>query len=711
MTSAIISNQKGSLLIGLVATLGVFAALGVAVVSMTTGSTFSQLGSDTGTKAFYLAESGVRYLASEFRNASGEVAQDNRLGQVHGQVFTLDGEGSFRLQVFPWYMRTTSAPSGTSLQAQFPGGAPAGMAIPANGHLRIRNESTQILSSPLQFTGHSLSGNSITFTMTANLPSGYDANSNVSLVGRSPNAATNLVRTGTLTLASGSGGVFPPVRGTFIIEGDNNEYSYEWRVGDSLQDIRRTADPGEDFTITVPADSFITPMNYLDVTSTGIHGQTERTVDYSIAIGRMPGAGGGDAEFIDTFENLDHWAVGTGGQVGSHAIQDVGGDSALAVTSTQSPSWDWFGLYERASLLTLRWDTTEANLQLSWQLNDYLLSYDAQVKMRVSGQDYYMPGIVFRVDGDGQMYGVSYLRADTGTGLFGIDRDRVPDELCPLNRTPMIVLWQNTNAGRKWLAYKTLSHDDGVIASNGRHLVDWSTLMVRVIEADALEFYNGQEELEFKHGEIVVGETSGAEARVIGTPILTGGSWADSDAEGWLTVTNVSKEDGDIQFETGENLLVDGVFRAVYTGTSREKDNYIRVYYGRTTDQGSANDDPLDNQRHGNPRITSGQGMNWPVKDVSDWDEDNDHFTLVQWNNDMQLDSGDARLGTGNELNAIIRTSTLNTPNSGTFTRPEIGLDTWGSSSTSVRFDDFGLTTPAPGMRRGDLRPAFQRIK
>jgi hypothetical protein len=226
-----------------------------------------------------------------------------------------------------------------------------------------------------------------------------------------------------------------------------------------------------------------------------------------------------------------------------------------------------------------------------------------------------------------------------------------------------------------------------------------------------LEFDNGQSE--FRYGDIVTGSSSGATAVVNGTPVLTGGSWDENNAEGWLTVTNVTKSSGTIQFQSGENLLVDGAVKGRYTGTSRQKDNYIRVYYGTTSGKGTANYEPLDNERSGNPRIIgSSERLNWPVDDVSDWAPSNDAFTLVQWNDDTNPDvtGGDAitRLGTGKEENAIIRTNALTTPDSGVFSRPEIGLDTWGYSSTSVYFDDFGIQTASPGQTQGFLPPIQQ---
>ena len=146
---------------------------------------------------------------------------------------------------------------------------------------------------------------------------------------------------------------------------------------------------------------------------------------------------------------------------------------------------------------------------------------------------------------------------------------------------------------------------------------------------------------------------------------------------------------------------MDGAVQARYTGSSRQKDNYIRAYFGNTGTRGTPDTNPLNtNNRSGNPRITPPGDLKWPVDDVSDWAPANDAYTLVQWENasNGEVTGGDAvlRLGTGPEANAIIRTSALTTPDSGTFTRAEVGLDTWGSSSTSVYFDDYGVQAFTP---------------
>lgn len=69
----------------------------------------------------------------------------------------------------------------------------------------------------------------------------------------------------------------------------------------------------------------------------------------------------------------------------------------------------------------------------------------------------------------------------------------------------------------------------------------------------------------------------------------------------------------------------------------------------------------------------------------------NDYFTLIRWegvNTDVTL------AGTGNETEAIIRVTSLTTPDSGTFDAPEIGLHSWGWNYKTTYFDDFAIQEP-----------------
>jgi len=717
------SGQRGSALLGLIGTIVIFGILGAAMLSLTTSSSYSQMGGSYSTRAYYLAEAGMRYSASQFYNSSGEDAKDAILEYLHNRDYTLSSDGNFHLEVYPYYFKTTADPGGTnSLPTKFPGGVPSDISIPSSGYLKLRTEST-----PRQYTGRTLSGTTVTFTMLNTLT--MTTNSNVLPVGVHQGSDQSLSRDGNLTLSSGAG-FFPALNGTFTIgtaastTGTSTAvYSYKRRSGNVLYGVRLSQTPATSFTITVPASAFITSMKFVNLQSRGTFGQgtlfqSSRTISYSIPIGWVTVAGSTEkAKFTDRFDDLSHWF--SAAELGDHSIVSVSSNNAMKVTGTYSPWWDLLGWYERESIITLNWGSTEVDLNQSWAVAGYLLSYDAQVKIRVkngtSNVDYYMPGIIFRIDGTGQMYGVSFLRANQGG--FISDNDRVPDELCPDDTSgnaitsPMIVLWQESPADTvKWLAYKILTNDSGkgIVDSTGKYIADWSTLVVRVIEADSLSFTQNGGTTPLAYGDTITGASSGATAVINGTPILSSGSWSAGSAQGVLTVSAATKNAGGvIQFQSGESLRVNGVVRATYTGTCRYKDNYIRVYYGKDASSGTASSLATNNDRLRHERSAE---LQWPKDNITDWAAANDYFTLVQWDTNLNTSAGGglALLGTGSEANAIIRTNTLVTPSSGNFTRTEVGLDTWGRYSTYVYFDDFGLEAPAPGQTQGFL-PGIQQ--
>jgi prepilin-type N-terminal cleavage/methylation domain-containing protein len=722
MVASVPMNQRGTILLALIGTMVVFSILGAAMLSFTNSSIFNQLTSTGSTRAYYLAEGGMRYAGSQFKNAgTGEDVKDDMLESLNGHDFSMGGDGTFHLDAYPYYFKTTAIPSGTTLSAKFPGAVPPSpYSLPTSGYLKIGN----IPQQPPQYTNYTQSGSNITFTMSAALAGYTAAVNNVLPVGLA--SATTLTKGGTLTLSSGAG-AFPLVNGTFTIGTSTSTtganpavFAYKTRSGNALQQVTLSQTPNDTFSVSVPTSAYVTSMKFVNVRSTGTYTplQASRTISYSVPIGWVSGSGsGGKSQFTDKFDDLSHWNVGTG-ELGTHEIKNdanTDNSNALHVKTTYQ-----YGLlsglyYDRASLLTLNWTSTGVDLNQSWNLAGKYLSYDSQAKVKVVNQPkYYMAGIVFRINtSTGNSYGVSFLRPNKGYTLLW-DKDSIPDDLCPLadsNHDTLIVLWEQTSSGNvQWLAYKVLTGVDtgagGVIDASG-NLVPWATILVRVIEAASLEFNTGTGPTPLV-GDIITG-ANGATARVNGTPILTSGAWEGTNAAGVLTIDTL----GATPFVSGTLTVTRGtstIATVNYTGTYRQRDNYIRVYYGTTANKGTANSSPLDYNRLGNARITTTQTLNWPVDNVSDWAAANDTLTLVQWNDNLQLTNGNAvRLGTGSELNAIIRTNLLTTdPAQTTFTSPEIGVDTWGTDSTSIYFDDFGIQTAAPGQTQGFL-PAIQQ--
>lgn len=415
--------------------------------------------------------------------------------------------------------------------------------------------------------------------------------------------------------------------------------------------------------------------------------------------------------FLDTFENLTNWATGT--QVGGFqaVIPPSDTNKALDVTSAQI---DAFGSGSgKWSFLQLNAGTAGVDLSTPWKDAGYCLNHDLQVKIKNS-QPYYMAGLNFKVAGSEnsrEFYGISYLRArkSRSWSLFSgwsawDDSDNIPNDLKPLAiynlsygslyyvegfpiqyqySHPAVVLWKrylDTETGQyffTWLSCKLLTDNDYVVYDNnppGKNylLSPWSNLQVRLNEA--FPFSSGGPS-PLLNGEIVVGATSGASARISGTPIMISETWSSNSASGALALTDVSR-----LFQSGESLLVNGVTRAIIEA----KTNYIRVYYGDEGDHG-ADGTLIGNIRGSNTRNAA---IHWPADNVSDWNTSNDYMTLVQW--DGCQASAEILSGSG-EANAIIKDSSLLTPNSGTIDYSGVALHATGNTANSTYFDDFAI--------------------
>jgi len=166
--------------------------------------------------------------------------------------------------------------------------------------------------------------------------------------------------------------------------------------------------------------------------------------------------------------------------------------------------------------------------------------------------------------------------------------------------------------------------------ANALRLTNWSTLMVRISEGYSLAFNNGGGVsgvgVPIKEGDTIETLDKTSSARVVMTPILTGGSWTARTAAGTFVLANIVT--GTTAIAGGVPLYVNGVQLASATGgIVSTKKNYLRLYYTRPTAQGTANAIETDNNRLANPRGS----VNWPPDDLTELSAANDYVTLVQW--------------------------------------------------------------------------------
>lgn len=573
-------NKKGSVLIGLIVTMVIMAVLGAAMVSLISTSGVNQAYGSLSQKAYYLAESGFRYTASEFINVTD--AQNNGINEnqnkeanyLNNQTLTMT-EGSIHLNVKPFHYAASAdaAVAATSLSVQFAGGTPAYFAIPSTGSIQIitqtRPNSTSqytTYTNTYTYTGFStgtFTGLSSTTPVCSGLCHAVPQWTSVTVLAQPSSTQNNITPNSDATLATNhltltrpaTGFFMPQYNGEFMIRGDTGKVVYRYVYRDHVNDAsttttlygvsmaQRNPDGTEQHTpFNVTTTSYIVPKDFFTVASTGTVGNVSRTITFISPVDIMASAAGSDQKTTSTDSNTSgvnpgdaasHWYAASagvfsvsnaGGSVGLKP-SDTTGQYALKLTDQSTYGTNFF------SLMSIKWDSTYANFSGSWYNNDNTLSYDAQVKMSLPQQDHYMAGMVFRLNlsdaspfTNSSWLGVAYmLSTDSGIGASGFS-DYVLLGV-PFSNIPMIVLWQkpagqSVQTGTQWIAYKFIAPTITFNGGNGT-------------------FTNGSNRYYLKGG------TSGASAY-----ITTAGT-TDSGVTGELVVSSLFST-----FQAGEPLFM-----------------------------------------------------------------------------------------------------------------------------------------------------------
>ncbi len=464
-----LQDRKGSVLVGLIIAIIIFAALGTAMLSLTSTSAVNQVWANSSSRAYYLAESGFRYAKNkaDYKNTDDSDGDDEKeddvnqnLKDLHNKVFTFSNNmEKFELKIYPYYFVTSVIHSinDTSLQTEFSGEQPANFTVPASGKLKIGLKDDP---DPYTYNGYN-SGTGVFSNISPPLSAVIRDNMNVYLVANT-SSDQNLTNGGNLTLADAS--FFPERNGVFSIDGDGTVYGYESKTGSTLYNIFDGNDPGSPFNVLAQTSDDIVLNPSLKLHSTGIvdYGSSteiRRKIVYHLPFGRVSEK----VEFHDTFEDKSKWEDSA---LGSHEIQTIGGDSALRVTSTVD-----FGGFPKASLIELKWSETNVDLANAHRRgNRYFLDYDSQVKtgftdsgvpdpehgyLPIPIPKYFAAGLSLRLDENLSSYGLSFLRGSNSGGP-----DRINNRIVPLDDALLAVLWQKAgpnDVDSTWLAYKVLT--------------------------------------------------------------------------------------------------------------------------------------------------------------------------------------------------------------------------------------------------------------
>jgi len=497
------SGQEGSVLIGLVIVMVIFAVLSLSLLPLFSTSSMHQVRANQALRAHYLAESGYRYAAGEFLNGGTGEDRDDVLSVMHDREYIFDGNTSaFKLDIETYYYNYKDI-DGATLKTEGFGDVPR--TIPTNGGgvsgtLAIFNDPEFYRD----FTGYSISSDrEIHFT----IPGGVSpAGTRVFPVVMG--STTQTIAKGDAISFTKTGVLFPPRFGAFrVYDASGNEkygeiYAYEEidLTSNQLVGITNLLNPDTDFSIDIDTDDHIVLQRFLQFTSTGKFGDltgsyATKTLAYYVPLEATTSLGSegtielsGDDLLNDMAENDS-----PGAALGDFGMQDVGGDPALMIEKASGG-----GAAKRVESIVGIPERNPNPFYLSWSDAGNFLSYDVQVKIAEGTPDtggtfadkpeHYFAGISFRLTGDNvssvSSYGISFMRSTTEDG-DGIPDDLVPDysQGGPVSSyvdTPTILLWGREARGIAlpgdvWLAAMRIPGGDAVLDQppDGNDIEDW----------------------------------------------------------------------------------------------------------------------------------------------------------------------------------------------------------------------------------------------
>lgn len=433
----------GAALIPVIIALVIVSAIGAALLSLSSMGTFSPILGNSSARAFYLAESGFRYAALKFRQGGEDMLDD-----INGDTFSLAPNQDFSLRFRTYKLEVTGGNGTNRLRTEVAFGSPP--LLPTgneSGYVKIGGtpaEAFRDIDIPdPDGSDVEIEKSSGTWSASPGQTVRFAALSN----------GTPVSEGGDLQLQAGTADdFFPEHNGRFTADGKIYQYRTRDSAGDRLLGVTRV-DGTWEAPVLDDGDEVVL-NDFVEVHSTGSYGQgyfgATRTVTYHVPFSEAAGQAG--ETFYDTFGDKSHWKEENGASAeGSHEIQEIEGDTALAVTELS-------GFLTQTSLIEFDWETTNIDFASQWETAGNCLSYDAQIKILVDEEPAFMDGISFRLDTEGSYYGLSILQtADTAW-------DGIPNEIVPIYSRPAVVLWENDQSGfipsRRWLAYHIIDPDD-----------------------------------------------------------------------------------------------------------------------------------------------------------------------------------------------------------------------------------------------------------
>jgi hypothetical protein len=477
-------NPQGSVFVGLVLAIVIFAALAAALVSLHATASRSRAGAANAQRAYFLAESGFRYVDQQVTQHASDTASDKELKDLSDITRPGDSERDLvegiklvnpseriELGLYPHYLRTTQDTTGVQLKASTMGDiVPADrlLSFPANGRLKIISNDEQVtIQDIFSYTSVSRTDETYTFSglspTVTNLPAG-----SLVLPAARVSGPQTVLPGGALNLVANSAQAFPTRNGSLEIGGSFYGYDRYDPAANQLLGVTELANPPVSLLFTggeALALNRVLALESVGVFDPGVDPARKR-IHYTIAMATPLRKIGIDSDFGATgatsgFTNFEDPSLGT------YQVVDTdpgpGTEKALQVTATTTTASG------EASLIAYKDSDNLVSLQSSRRYNDRYLSYDAQVKVGFAGYTPpagapadYMAGLNFRLKStaaDADSYGVSIVKAaagdeipdgfipTVGTGTF-------PSDTTPLVGIPLILLWEQTGNAttQQWLS-------------------------------------------------------------------------------------------------------------------------------------------------------------------------------------------------------------------------------------------------------------------
>jgi prepilin-type N-terminal cleavage/methylation domain-containing protein len=491
--TAQLQGQRGAILVTLIAAMVVFAALGAVMIGMFGTSALSQVAGNNTLKAYYLAESGFRYAASEYINASGDTARETQMAAMHNKTNTLaGGDGKFDLAIYPYYYNVKRAPSGIHLDTSVSGGLLFNSGDFMNGswvqlqrfdgtvsYEKIWGASviTDTDGKPIvQFTRMSGTG-------TADWDSAIPVGTKVTpMCVPNRNAGLALADNGDLTFVLNSGArIFPAQNGTFSVRivGEPNPRFLRYRqldlANNKLKGIhdpegvsltgKTLEDPG---TVEPYSNRFISLTKFAKVESTGTFGTgsaaVSRKVTYYMPIGYAGLQPELKKEFKDQMANLTNWQASDHiGRIGTFTAGTSYG-STMRVSTDQAVNtlpggsclkFREFQVGINSSVARVQsGEFLHTAVQQEWLRAGNYLGYDLEMKTfytLINPMARHALGLTFRLDESGNALGFTYARGIPGFDQYGCDNDGIPFGFLAnipgyTNYTPVLLFWMKQYA-------------------------------------------------------------------------------------------------------------------------------------------------------------------------------------------------------------------------------------------------------------------------